>query len=77
MKNRTILLWLAAAGLGLALSLNACDKKSEEPPASVGSAPAPAPETPAAPSQPSSPSGDTGATGSGPQKSDDATKSQR
>jgi hypothetical protein len=75
MKKRTKLLWLAGASLGLALSLNACDKKSEEPPASVGSAPAPAPETPA-PSQSSSPSGDTGATGSAPQKSNDATKSE-
>jgi PBP1b-binding outer membrane lipoprotein LpoB len=75
MKNRTKLLWLAGASLGLALSLNGCDKKSEEPPASVGSAPAPATETPATPSQPSSPSGDTGSTGSAPQKSD-TTKSE-
>ena len=72
MKKRTKLLWLAGASLGLALSLNACDKKSEEPPASVGSAPAPAPETPAPSRQSSSPSGDTGATGSAPQKSNDA-----
>lgn len=76
MKKRIKLLWLGGVGLALALSLNACDKKSEEPPASVGSAPAPAPETPAVPSQPSSPSGDTGTTGSAPQKSPDATKSQ-
>jgi len=75
MKRRTKLLWLAGALLGLALSLNACDKKSEEPPASVGSAPAPATETPATPSQPSSPSGDSGS-GSAPQKSNDAEKSQ-
>ena len=74
MNNRTKLLWLAGASLGLLLSLNACNKKSEEPPASVGSAPAPAPETPA-PSQPNAPSGDIGSTGSAPQKSDDASKS--
>jgi len=72
MKNGTKWLWLAGATLGLALSLNACDKKKEEPPSSVGSAPAPAPEQ----SPPSAPGGNTGATGSAPQKSDNATKSQ-
>ncbi len=53
MKNNTKLIWLAGATLGLALSLGGCEKKSEEPPASVGSAPAPAPEK-STPDQPSS-----------------------
>jgi hypothetical protein len=77
MKNNTKLIWLAGATLGLALSLGGCDKKSEEPPASVGSAPAPAPEK-STPDQPGSSQGssDTGATGS-TQKPEDASKAQK
>ncbi len=75
MKRQTKLLWLAGATLGLALSVNGCSKKSEEPPASVGSAPSP-PADPSTPGQTSSPSGDSGTSGSVPQKSDDAAKSQ-
>jgi hypothetical protein len=80
MKNAR-LIWIGGACLGLALSLGACEKKSEEPPASVGSAPAPAP-TPAPdktiPDQPgqSQGSSDTGTAGTAP-KPDDASKSQK
>jgi hypothetical protein len=75
-KHNTKLIWLAGATLGLALSLGGCEKKSEEPPASVGSAPAPAPEK-ATPDQPSSPnSGDTGTTGPTPEQKSNASKSE-
>lgn len=76
-KNNTKLLLLAGATLGLALSLGGCEKKSEEPPASVGSAPAPAPEK-STPDQPSSSPGssDTGTSGA-PQKPEDASKSEK
>jgi hypothetical protein len=79
MKNNTKLIWLAGATLGLALSLGGCEKKSEEPPASVGSAPAPAPAPEkSTPDQPGSSQGssDTGATGS-TQKPEDASKAQK
>lgn len=76
-KNNTKLFWLAGATLGLALSLGGCEKKSEEPPASVGSAPAPAPEK-STPDQPSSSpsSGDTGTTGSTPEQKSNASKAE-
>ena len=44
--KHTKLALIAGATLGLALSLGACDKKSDEPPASVGQAPAPEKTTP-------------------------------
>ena len=76
MKN-TKLIWIGGACLGLALSLGGCEKKSEEPPASVGSAPTPAPDktSPGQPSQ-SQGSSDTGTAGTTP-KPDDASKSQK
>ena len=82
MKNTKLAL-IAGATLGLALSLGACDKKSEEPPASVGQAPAPAPEKTmpeqASPSQqgsntdPATP----GSSGMPDKKPEDASKSQK
>lgn len=80
MKN-TKFIWIAGTALGLALSLGACDKKSDETPqSSVGSAPSPAPE-PSAPEQPSTSQGsssDTGTAGTTQgQKPDDASKAQQ
>ena len=82
MKNGK-LIWIGGACLGLTLSLGACEKKSEEPPTSVGSAPAPAPApTPSPdktmPDQPgqSQGSSDPGTAGTAP-KPDDASKSQK
>jgi hypothetical protein len=75
MKN-TRLIWIGGAFLGLALSLGACEKKSEEPPASVGSVPAPAPDK-TMPDQPSQSQGNSDTGTAGPPKPDDASKSQK
>jgi hypothetical protein len=75
MKNNTKLIWLAGATLGLALSLGGCEKKSEGPPASVGSAPAPEKSTPDQPSSSPNSSG-TGTTGSTPEQKSNAAKSE-
>ncbi len=82
MKN-TKLLVIAGATLGLALSLSACDKKSEEAPSGIGTTQAPPAPDKTAPEQssksPGSPETGTGGTsGLMPEKkSDDVSKSQK
>jgi hypothetical protein len=80
MKNTKLAL-IAGATLGLALSLGACDKKSDETPSSVGQAPAPDKTTPeqAAPSPQGSSTdpGTPGSSGMQDKKPEDASKSQK
>jgi len=79
--KHTKLALIAGATLGLALSLGACDKKSDEPPASVGQAPAPEKTTPEQASPPQQGSNTDprtpGSSGMPDKKSDDASKSQK
>jgi cytoskeletal protein RodZ len=81
MKNTKLVL-LAAAALGFALSLGACEqKKSDEtPPSSVGTSQAPSPEksTPDQSSTSPSSGSDAGSTGSAQgQKPEDSSKPQK
>ena len=82
MKNAKLLV-IAGATLGLALSLSACEKKSEEAPSGIGTTQAPPAPDKTAPEQSSQSPGSNPDTGTGgtsglqEKKPDDVSKSQK